>query len=232
MSLLRTATLSSFALLLTACGGSGTSTNTDNTVYRITFADQWDAARFPTEFPSNRHFSGLIGATHNEQVIFWESGQLATPGIKDMAETGAKDDLKAEVDDAIDEGKANQVLNGDGIGGSPSSVSMDFIINKDYPLVTLVSMVAPSPDWFVGVNSLDLRGEDGEFVQQLTVALKVYDAGTDNGTRFTSSNSTSTGEVITRLSCESTDCDFLTGVHRDPVASTSNIGSFHFERIQ
>ncbi len=111
-------------------------------------------------------------------------------------------------------------------------MSLNFEINKDYPLVTLVSMVAPSPDWFVGVAGLDLRGTDGEFVQSLLVPLVVYDAGTDSGLRFTSSNSASEGEVITRLNCEINDCDFVQGIHRDSAASVTTIGSFLFERTQ
>ncbi len=104
------------------------------------------------------------------------------------------------------------------------------MINENYPLITLVSMVAPCPDWFVGVGGLDLLGEDGEFVQSLTVPLVVYDAGTDNGITFTSSNSASAGEVITRLSCGASDCDFLQGVHSDSASPISHIGSFEFER--
>ena len=46
-------------------------------------------------------------------------------------------------------------------------------------------MIAPSPDWFVGVDSLNLY-EDGAFVDEKTVVLYAYDAGTDSGTTYTS----------------------------------------------
>ena len=48
-------------------------------------------------------------------------------------------------------------------------------------------MVAPSPDWFVGVSGLDLR-PGGTWVSSLTVDLFSYDAGTDSGPNFTSPN--------------------------------------------
>ena len=48
-------------------------------------------------------------------------------------------------------------------------------------------MIAPSPDWFVGVDSFNLF-ENGEFVDQKTEILYVYDAGTDNGTKYNSTN--------------------------------------------
>lgn len=228
---LKTTLFSSLVVILTACSSSDDGTG--GASYRVTFTDQWSAENFPTGFPADvRHFSGLIGATHNEQVRFWERGQVATSGIKLMAETGAKDDFSDEITIAIAEGQSNKRLSGDGLGNSPSSVSISFALTNDYPLVTLVSMIAPSPDWYVGVGGLDLRRENGEFVQSLTVPLRVYDAGTDSGSLFTSPNSPSAGEVITRLSCEATDCDFLDGIHRDPAANAVTIGSFLFERTQ
>jgi hypothetical protein len=46
-------------------------------------------------------------------------------------------------------------------------------------------MIAPSPDWFVGVNGLNLF-ENGSFVNEKTIILYPYDAGTDSGTTYTS----------------------------------------------
>ena len=36
-------------------------------------------------------------------------------------------------------------------------------------------MVAPSPDWFVGVSALSLLAEDGTWKEREEVALRVYD---------------------------------------------------------
>jgi hypothetical protein len=46
-------------------------------------------------------------------------------------------------------------------------------------------MIAPSPDWFVGVDSLNLI-ENGEWVTNKIVTLYGRDAGTDSGITFTS----------------------------------------------
>ena len=124
--------------------------------YRVRFNATWSARTHPNDFPSAPHFSGLIGGTHNEEVNFWGPGQNATPGIKSMAETGAQRLLDGEVRDAIRLGTAEHVLAGGGIGRSPGSVSLEFEISQEFPLVTLVSMIAPSPDWFVGVRDLNL----------------------------------------------------------------------------
>jgi hypothetical protein len=60
-------------------------------------------------------------------------------------------------------------------------------------------MIAPSPDWFVGVSGLELR-PDGEWIGKLGVDLLPYDAGTDSGLSFTSpNNNTNPAEPITSL---------------------------------
>jgi hypothetical protein len=77
------------------------------------------------------------------------------------------------------------VLRGPSIPLSPGSASIDFEIGVDRPLVTLVTMVAPSPDWFVGVHDLSLL-EGGDWVAEKVVPLFPYDAGTDDGPTYDS----------------------------------------------
>jgi hypothetical protein len=164
---------------------SGCIDNDTATLYNVTFTATWSAETHPDDFPSNPHFSGLIGASHNDEVTFWEIGGIASPGIKNMAETGGKNPLTLEIGEAILEKTAMELVSGGGIGTSPGSVSVNIHVSEEYPLVTLVSMIAPSPDWFVGVDSLNLY-EDGAFVDEKTIVLYAYDAGTDSGTSYTS----------------------------------------------
>lgn len=179
---------SAFALL-TSTSSYAQSCNTLPTVeYRVTFDATWSATTHPTDFPPNPHFSGLVGGTHNSNASFWAVGGIATTGIERMAELGTKSNLLNEVQAEINLGNANQQLCGGSIGLSPGSTSFTFETNKDYPLVTLVSMIAPSPDWFVGVSGLDLC-QGGQWVDQLVVSLDAYDAGTDSGATYTSPNS-------------------------------------------
>jgi hypothetical protein len=153
--------------------------------YKVTFNAEWSEENHPDDFPPNPHFSGLIGASHNDQVSFWKEGELASHGIKNMAETGAKNPLNTEIGKAIIDKNAFKLISGDGINPSPGSVSLQFKVSKNYSLVTLVTMIAPSPDWFVGVDSISLY-ENGSFVDEKTVVLYAYDAGTDSGTMYTS----------------------------------------------
>ena len=167
--------------------------------YRVTFESTWSAATHPDGFPPNPHFSPLIGASHDATATLWADGELASDGIEQMAETGGTSILRTEAETLIDQNRGLAVLAGGGIGLSPGSVSLTFEVTEDFPLVSLVSMLAPSPDWFVGVHGLDLF-EDGAWLPERTVDLFVYDAGTDSGPNYTSPNQDANPpEPITRI---------------------------------
>lgn len=199
--------------------------------YTVEFISDWNRVDFPTSFPGNPHFSGLIGATHSNQVKFWESGQLASTGIEVMAETGNKQALFSEVEFAKAEGTAEFLLSGGGISPSPGTIELEFDVNETFSLVTLVSMQAPSPDWFVGVRDLNLFDDVvGDWKDGVTVNLLLYDAGTDNGVRFTSSNAdTAPPDIISPLSSAPADTDFVNGVHS---ASGKYLGRMVFSRVK
>ncbi len=168
---------------------------TGTATYQVTFTATWSEQTHDV-LPSNPHFSGLIGATHDSAVTLWASGELATDGIENMAEMGSKSPLDDEISALISSGNAGTTLSGGGINPSPGSVNLSFEISPNHPLVSLVSMLAPSPDWFVGVRDLSLC-EDGTWIETVEVELFVYDAGTDSGATFTAANQdTDPAEVI------------------------------------
>ncbi|HAV65586.1 MAG TPA: hypothetical protein DCY13_24820, partial [Verrucomicrobiales bacterium] len=190
--------------------------------YRVTFNSVWSAATHPLDFPSNPHFSGLIGVTHNSSFTMWAPGLNATPGIRNMAETGSKQPLQTEVQAAITAGSGQNLLSGGGIGNSPGIVTLVFDIAQSHPLVSLTSMIAPSPDWFVGVHDLNLFA-NGTWAGELTVPLLGYDAGTDSGTSYGSANAvTSPAQPIQRI-------------NRPPLVGSSPavpLGTFTFTRLE
>jgi hypothetical protein len=154
--------------------------------YEVTFDAAWSMATH-TNFPANAHFSDLVGGTHDGSVTFWQVGGSASAGMEEMAELGGTSTLSSEVNAKITTGQAYNVILGGGINPSPGSVSQTFEMHSAHPLVTLVSMIAPSPDWFVGVSDLPLF-ENGQWLSEVVVDLWPYDAGTDSGTDFTSAN--------------------------------------------
>lgn len=197
------------ALAAPAAAAQGTVT------YRVTFDATWSEETHPQDFPPNPHFSGLVGATHGASVALWRPGELASEGIESMAETGSKTALIAEAEALIAGGQAEFVLSGSGITVSPGAVSLDFEVSQAFSHVSLVSMVAPSPDWFVGVHGLDLY-EGGVWVAERVVDLYVYDSGTDSGATYLAPDEdTQPPEPVV----QHTDPPFLVGGEVPPVGT-------------
>ncbi|MDE2825801.1 MAG: spondin domain-containing protein [Bacteroidota bacterium] len=221
MSINITGTIQKFAifciagsfLLVSIVMAQGTAT------YDLTFTATWSSSTHPTDIPSNPHFSGMIGGTHNSAVSFWNTGGIASDGIKDMAELGSKGPLRGEVRQAISALNADAIVEGS-VMNSPDSQTITFDIRPPWNLVTVTSMVAPSPDWFVGVSGLDLLDSDGNWINSLVVDLFVYDAGTDSGPSYTSPDQpTIPREPISRI----TGYPFLVD------GSVKPVGTFRFE---
>jgi len=153
--------------------------------YQVTFDTTWTAVTHPVNYPPSPHFSGLVGGTHNAAVSFWTAGDLASLGLKRMAEWGSQEDLLAEVQLAIDAGTAEFQLSDAPLWTVPGTTAFEFDLTPDFSRVTLVAMVAPSPDWFVGVRNLDLQ-PGGVWADTVVVDLFPWDAGTDSGPNYTS----------------------------------------------
>jgi hypothetical protein len=163
----------------------------------------------------------LIGATHQDRGLLWKEGETATPGIQNMAETGGKSPFDSEVEALIADGAACEIISVGGIGSSPGAVSVEFTASQDCPLVSVVSMIAPSPDWFVGVSGLSLFGDEG-WIEELVVDLYPYDAGTDSGSSYTSPNEPT--EVREGIYLIETDPFLVEG-------EVSPLGAFSFTRV-
>ena len=162
-------------------------TNTSTATYQLEFISTWSPTTHPDNFPPGAHYSPLIGATHNESGLLWSVDSLASPGIESMAETGGTATLSAEVEAFQNAGTAMFLVNGPGLNTTPDDAQLTFDISSSHPLFSIVSMVAPSPDWFVGINSINLL-DSGNWVDSASVVAYVYDAGTDDGATYTSAN--------------------------------------------
>ncbi len=151
--------------------------------YEVRIDATWSATTHPGAYPTNAHFSPPIGALHKNTSRLWENGGMATNGIEVMAETGATGPLTTEIQNLIAAGEAGSVLTSSP-PATPGVRTFQFTVSEDFPMVSLVSMIAPSPDWFVGVDSLPLM-QNGQWVDRI-VTLPAWDAGTDMGMQFTS----------------------------------------------
>ncbi len=160
-------------------------------IYRVTFTSNWNNDAHPAlTLPGSAHWSNLVGATHNDAVTFWQVGGLATPGIERVAESGTNATFQAEVTAATEANTADQWIQ---TGLTPfyapdSTATITLTVQPEFPLLTLATMLAPSPDWFTGVSNLALQDEAGAWVDSFTLDLYPYDAGTEDGSGYSLSN--------------------------------------------
>jgi len=166
-------------------------------VYRLDIEATWSPTTHPGAFPGGAHFTRIVGGTHNDLVTFWEPGEMATPGLESVAEVGGTSLFSNEIQTAIANGTAASAIAAPRLSGLPNSTSSSFSISESHPLVTLASMVAPSPDWFVGVTGLTLRENDA-WLGRVTIDLDAYDAGTEEGEIFSLSNPATTPQDVIR----------------------------------
>lgn len=156
-------------------------------LYRVTFEAGWSASTHPGNYPAGAHFSPLIGASHHNMPTarLFQAGTLASQGIKDMAERGANAALRTEINSLISQGHAFRLLDGKAAVNSPGTLTDTIRLSREHPALSVVTMVAPSPDWFVALDSQVLLGESG-WVESGRVPAVFYDAGTDSGPEYTS----------------------------------------------
>jgi hypothetical protein len=152
--------------------------------YKIHFLGMWNISNGP----AMAMFSPIAFASHNEFYDMWRPGERASQGVKDVAETGDTTELWEELKSLQKAGKVYD-FNKTGIVAHNENVSIIVHLNYEFRLVSLISMIFPSPDWFVGVYSLDLYShETGRWSTYRKLNLYAWDAGTDSGTNFTSPN--------------------------------------------
>ena len=165
--------------------------------YTVTFQGNWTTASTPGGVVAGAHFTTLIGALHNDMVTFWESGGTATAGVENVAELGSTGTFKSEINA---DSNAVTVIEQSVSGGGTGSATFDITVTDTHPEVTLLSMIGPSPDWFVGISGRSLLNAQDEWTSTLEIDLFPYDAGTEDGTEFSLNNqATSPQGVISSI---------------------------------
>ncbi len=155
--------------------------------YRIVVKSTWTRRTHPFEYPSGAHFSGLIGASHNATYSIFAVGRRPTPGLENLSEEGKHSPLDAEIRAAISAGNALELFETGGLKNFKDSMVATVRVDPAHPMVSVVNMVAPSPDWFTGASSVNLA-ENGAWVSPKTLVLPAYDSGGDDGRTYKAPN--------------------------------------------
>src|SRR6266705_944011 len=153
------------------------------TEYTVIIKSTWTKATHPFEYPSGAHFSGMIGASHNAKYSIFAIGRRPTPGLERLSEEGKHSPLDTEIRTAIDQGNALMLFESGGLKNWKDSMVATVRVDRAHPLVSVVNMIAPSPDWFTGASGVTLA-ENGAWITRRTVTLYAYDSGGDDGTTY------------------------------------------------
>lgn len=151
--------------------------------YTLIFKSTWTARTHPYEYPSDAHFSGLIGASHNAHYSIFAIGRHPTPGLERLSEEGKHSPLSDEIQKAIDAGNALEKFETGSLKNFKDSLVTTVRVDPAHPLVSVVGMIVPSPDWFTGAASVNLN-ENGAWVRSRTLTLPAYDSGGDDGKTY------------------------------------------------
>ncbi|MBR9727548.1 spondin domain-containing protein [Shewanella intestini] len=125
-----------------------------------------------TNLTHGNHFTPLLIAAHDSANHLFQVGQMASPEIQKMAEGGDIADLDALVSSINGVTSANPAMGLLNAGASVSNVMLD---TGDNDVLSIVAMVLPTNDAFVGLDNWVIPTEAGTY----TIYVNAYDAGTE-----------------------------------------------------
>lgn len=135
------------------------------------------AAQFSVEVTNltrGSYFTPLMVAAHTPSASLFTSGQPASPGLQEMAEGGALTGVTATLESIGSTFVANPA---EGLLGPGASATAE--INTDAAEsnthLSVVSMILPSNDGFIGMNTVEVPTEPGVY----TFLVNAYDSGTE-----------------------------------------------------
>lgn len=148
--------------------------------YKIIITGTWAAPQHT--IPPNAHFTQFIGLIHSGDCNVYKVGALASKGVENVAEVGSGTVLKKEMDSLI---ASNKALNKFSltIPGIIGKDSTNISVNIKNAKISFESMLAPTPDWFAGIDSYSLI-QNNKWVNDITIPIYGYDAGTEDGDVF------------------------------------------------
>jgi hypothetical protein len=151
--------------------------------YKITLQSNWNQQEHLAT-PRNAHFSPVLAVSHNQEYSLFQQGGLATRGLEDLSELGRTAILKGELDEARKLNLIGEVVETQNMFiRNQKNQTFEVEITPEHPYLSFASMIAPSPDWFVGLNALKLFSEETGFFNgtQRPIDLMALDAGTEQG---------------------------------------------------
>ncbi len=221
--------LSAIALFFSCSSSDDSTSGTGNgggvipqATYKITFEPNFTAELYPTDYPQNPSFSKAVLIAHSNTTSVFSIGLSSSPGLKLFAEDGDSSTLVTEHTQTGDNVNPTTIVLGTSDGGPTEAKVFNITITPTKPLISFVTKLSPSPDWFLGVASFSLENPDNTLVESATLGLYAIDAGTDAGASYTSADSPETTPISIRMGLP---------LSTDPNATGKALGVLTIERL-
>ncbi|GAC16743.1 spondin domain-containing protein [Aliiglaciecola lipolytica] len=118
------------------------------------------------------YFTPLLVAAHTPEASLFELGESASTEIEAMAEMGSLDGLMTVTTSVNADVIANPA---EGLLGPSLSTTAMLTTDDSNTVLSIVGMILPSNDGFVGLDNWQIPSEAGTY----TFYLNAYDAGTE-----------------------------------------------------
>lgn len=193
-----------------------------NATYRVTFTPNFSQANFPTDYPANAMFSGIVVAVHEPGKVVFRQGQVASDGLKTLAETGDSSDLINFLNSQGGTDSADFIVMSLAAAAGPTEAqSLNVTIDPDKTSISVVAALMPSPDWFIGVDGVSMIETSTTLVTDLSIGLSPLDAGTDSGDTYNAADDPTVPAA---------PIDVINGLPFSTGGPSPSIGTIRFER--
>ncbi|CAH2232687.1 jg5312 [Pararge aegeria aegeria] len=161
--------------------------------YLLTFEGIWSCHTHPLLFPNQElaaspHFSDVVGASHSKNYNVFKINSDASDALKMLAAQGNTTKLEMQMINLVGL-SVRTVIKASGQPRPNMETHSIFRVSREHHLVSLVTAIIPSPDWFLGVSNMELcEVNTNRWAPNLTLNLYPLDAGTDSGLKFDSPN--------------------------------------------
>ncbi|XP_061399989.1 spondin-1 [Musca vetustissima] len=164
----------------------------DEAKYEIVLERHWSRNTHPKDFPLQAwrtSFGTVIGASHTVDYSFWSYGSPASQGLQELAEHGSSAALEMEIKNQTDTGSIRTIIKAPGIKYKANVVGKTLAtarVGPKHHMISLVTKINPSPDWILGVASMELCTANCRWIEEKVLNLYPWDVGTDSGPSYMS----------------------------------------------
>ncbi|XP_005181647.2 spondin-1 [Musca domestica] len=164
----------------------------DEAKYEIVLERHWSRNTHPKDFPLQAwrtSFGTVIGASHTVDYSFWSYGTPASQGLQELAEHGSSMALEMEIKNHTETGNIRTIIKAPGIRYKANFVGRTLAtarVGPKHHMISLVTKINPSPDWILGVASMELCTANCRWIDEKVLNLYPWDVGTDSGPSYES----------------------------------------------